>query len=227
MNHSIQCAIRLGSASTTLTNQQTTYQSIPYCGKPINGHGPYYINPTEKYVKKLVVSIPKPSVKGRNISMNQLYMSISTAKWHLEKNITCVGTMVTSRIGLPNELKVAGACEEFENILHWEKDDGDLSLCTYTKKFKSKGKKNVLELSTMPPLVGINGDDGKLKSAIIKLYDFTKGELILWIRRFPNTPASQYQTGGGKFLLYIGYHPMKNKESQKELQKEFTQSRLF
>ena len=48
-------------------------------------------------------------------------------------------------------------------------------MCTYTTKSKSKGKKNVLVLSTMRPLMGITRDDGKQKPAIIKFYDFTKG----------------------------------------------------
>ena len=97
--------------------------------------------------------------------------------------------MMTSRIGLPGELKVAGAGEEFESILYWEKDDGDLYLCTYTTKSKSKGKKNILVLSAMRPLLGITHNDGKFKPAIIKLYDFTNGD-------------------NDKFLLQIEYYPM-------------------
>ena len=113
--------------------------------------GPRYINSTEEYVKKLVKAMSKSSIKGRNISMDQLYTPISTAKWLLEKNITCVGTIMTSRIGLADELKVASAREGFESTLHWGKNDGDLSLCTYTTKSKSNRKKNVLVLSTMRP----------------------------------------------------------------------------
>ena len=132
-----------------------TYQSIPYCGKPVNGNGPYYLSSTEDYVKKLVESMPKPCVKGRNISTDCLYTSIPTAKWFLEQNITCVGTMVSNRIGLPDELKAPGDRNEFESTMHWEKKDGDISLCVYTSKSKSKGKKNVLVLLTMRPIMGI------------------------------------------------------------------------
>ena len=60
--------------------------------------------------------------------------------------------------------------------MHWEKTEVDLSFCTYTTKFKSKGKKNVLVLSTMRPSMGIMCDDGKQKPIIIKFYDFPKGE---------------------------------------------------
>ena len=39
----------------------------------------------------------------------------------------------------------------------------------------SKGKKNVLLLSTLGPILGVNKDDEKQKPALYKLYDFTKG----------------------------------------------------
>lgn len=81
---------------------------------------------------------------------------------------------MTSRIGLADDLKVASAREGFESTLHWGKDDGDLSLCTYATKSKSNRKKNVLVLSTMRPRLAVTRVDGKLKPAIIKLYDFTK-----------------------------------------------------
>ena len=31
-----------------------TYQAIPYCRKPVDGNGPYYLNATEDDVKHLV-----------------------------------------------------------------------------------------------------------------------------------------------------------------------------
>ena len=40
---------------------------------------------------------------------------------------------------------------------------------------KSKGKKNVLALTTLRPLLGVTKDDGKVKPIPLKLYDFTKG----------------------------------------------------
>ena len=119
--------------------------------------------------------MPRSSVKGRNISMDRLYTSISTANSLLKNEITVAGTLVTNRIGLPDDLKNAKQQGEFESTMHWEKTKGELSLCTYTIKSKSKGKKNVLVLSTMRPLMGITRDDGKLKPAIVKFYDLTKG----------------------------------------------------
>ena len=50
-----------------------TYQVIPYCGRPEDGTGPYYLSSTEDYVKSLANAMPRSSVKGRNISMDRLY----------------------------------------------------------------------------------------------------------------------------------------------------------
>ena len=145
-----------------------TYQVIPYCGRPEDGTGPYYLSSTEDYVKSLVNAMPRSSVKGRNISMDRLYTSISTANWFLKNEITIVNMLVTNWIGLPDDLKNAKQRSEFESTIHWEKTEGDLSLCKYTTKSKSKGKKKVLVLSTITPLMGITRDDGKQKPAIIK-----------------------------------------------------------
>ena len=38
----------------------------------------------------------------------------------------------------------------------------------------AKGKKNVMVISTVEPLLGVTKDEKK-KPAVIKLYDFTKG----------------------------------------------------
>ena len=48
-------------------------------------------------------------------------------------------------------------------------------LISYVVNTKSKGKKNVLALTTMRPLLGVTKDDDKVKPAIPKLYDYTKG----------------------------------------------------
>ena len=50
----------------------------------------------------------------------------------------------------------------------------DLALCSYHVKTKSKGKRNVLMLTTMRPMLGITRDGGK-KTALYKFYDFSKG----------------------------------------------------
>ena len=145
------------------------------CGKPVDGNGAYYFNATEDYVKHLVESMPASSMKGRNISMDRLYTSISTSNWLLARNITSVGTLVSNRVRLPDEVRDVKDRDELDSSMHWEQEKGNLALCAYTTKSKSKGKKNVLVLSTMQQLMGITRDDGKQKSVIIKFYDFTKG----------------------------------------------------
>ena len=107
--------------------------------------------------------------------MNRLYKSISTSNWLLKHNITSVGTLVSNRVGLPDKLKDASQRDELESTMHWEQEHGNLALCAYTTKSKSKGKKNVLLLSTMRPLFRVTCADRKRQPAIIKFYDFTKG----------------------------------------------------
>ena len=45
----------------------------------------------------------------------------------------------------------------------------------YVVNTKSSGKRNVLVLSTLYPILGVTKDDGKCKPAIIKAYEYTKG----------------------------------------------------
>ena len=48
-----------------------------------------------------------------------------------------------------------------------------MSISSYVAE-TSKGKKNVILLSTAPSILGITKDDGKSKLGIYKVYDFTK-----------------------------------------------------
>ena len=148
--------------------------------------------PSENYVKSLVDSMPAAFTKGCNISMDRLYTAISTSNWLLTKNITAVGTLVANRIGLPDEVKSPKEREEFSSTIHWEKENGNLALCSYTVKSKSKGKRNVLVMSTMRPLMGITQDDGKAKPAIIKFYDFTKGGTDIMDQRMAKYSTKSY-----------------------------------
>ena len=152
-----------------------TYKAVPYSGKPENGDGPYYIDNTEQYVKYLVNETEKDiSLHGRNISTDRLYTSIPLANWLLDRHITTVGTLNTNRIGIPDELKNTKDRNEFSVTCHLD-ESKKIYLTTYSVRTKSKGKKNVMVLSTMRPLQGVTIDDGKKKPAIIKFYDFTKG----------------------------------------------------
>ena len=89
------------------------------------------------------------SLKGRNISTDRLYTSIALANWLLENNITTAGTLNTTRNGVPDELKKAEERDKFSATCHFEVQNGNLCLNSYTVKTKSKDKKNVLLLTTM------------------------------------------------------------------------------
>ena len=126
-----------------------TYQSLPYAGKPAAGEGPYYLNKTEVYVKKLVEEAQaKLLIQGRNISMDRLYTSISLANWLYERDII-IGTLMTNRIGIPAEIKKTDNWPGLCTTIHWEAAEKNLVLHPYAVKTKSKGMKSVLLLSTM------------------------------------------------------------------------------
>ena len=119
-----------------------TYKSVPYAGKPTSENGPYYIEGTKSYVKYFVNETKRNvSLKGRNISTGRLHTSIALANCLLENNITTVGTLNTTRIGVPDELKKAEGRDEFSVTCHFEAQNGKLCLNSYTVKTKSKGEK--------------------------------------------------------------------------------------
>ena len=89
-------------------------KACPYAGKPEKGEAPYYIDSTENYVRYLVNQTENNvELRGRNISMDRLYTSISLANWLLGRKITCVGTLNHNRQGIPTELKNTSEREEF------------------------------------------------------------------------------------------------------------------
>ena len=93
------------------------------------------------------------TLKVRNISTDTLYTSISFGKWHLELNITTVGTLNSNSYGVPDELKTPVDREELSATCHFDAEKGDFYLNSYTVKTKSKEEINVLLLSTMPSML--------------------------------------------------------------------------
>ena len=152
-----------------------TYRTLVYAGKPQQLPSPYYVCGTDNYIKRLVTDLEQAvSLQGRNISMDRLYTSIPIAQWLLSMKMTCIGTIMSRRVGIPPELKTTANREELSSRMYWEKTSGDIVLSSYVVG-TSKGMKNILVLSTVEPLQGVTKDDGKKKPAIFKLYDFTKG----------------------------------------------------
>ena len=58
---------------------------------------------------------------------------------------------------------------------HYKEKEKHVCTTSYTVATKSKGKKNVVILSTMRPMDACTKDDDKFKPQIFKFYDFTKG----------------------------------------------------
>ena len=80
--------------------------------------------------------------------------------------------MQLNRKGIPDELKETKSRELLSSEIYWD-GNSPLSISLYVVK-TSKGKKNVIFLSTTPPILDITKDDGKSKLGICKVYDFTK-----------------------------------------------------
>ena len=153
-----------------------TFISSPYSGKPTVVRGQYYIQGTEAIVHYLIETLSANSrLAGRNFSFNQLYTSIPLAKWLLQKQITCIGTMKLNRKGIPDELKENKNRELLSSEIYWDGNSPLLISLILIFSKHLKGKQNVILLSTTPPILGITKDDGKSKLGIYKVHDFTKG----------------------------------------------------
>lgn len=94
---------------------------------------------------------------------------------------------MTNRKCIPSEFKDISQREINSYEYLWDKSSNEkISLHSYVVKTKSKGKKNVLVMSSMPPILGTTKDDGKEKPAIIKFYDFSKGGTDIIDQRMGN-----------------------------------------
>ena len=86
-----------------------------------------------------------------------------------------VGTIQSNQKGT-GDLKNMENREDQSTKVYWNEDDGRMSVTSFVVNTKSSGKRNVLFLSMMQPLLSVTKMMEKKKPAIIKLYDFTKGE---------------------------------------------------
>jgi hypothetical protein len=89
--------------------------------------------------------------------MDNYYTSIPLAKQLLDKGISLIGTLRANRKGIPPEIKSLQGRENFSTEMWWEKEYQHMVLTSYVVETKSKGKKNVLVLSTLPPHLGVTG----------------------------------------------------------------------
>ena len=154
-----------------------THSIIVAAGKPPDGTGPFYVNTVSGKVKKLVNNCErKVKLQGRNISTDRYYTGIEIAEWLLrEKKVTMLGTLQKNRVGLPPQVVSLDNRETHSYEVFWEAQKGVMELHSYAVINKSKGKKNVLLLSTNSPYKGITKGHPKNLPAAIQLYNFTKG----------------------------------------------------
>ena len=168
--------------STNASRYPFTFRTTPYVGKPRNYNVDqkkkckYYVSGTEKIVKTLITDLDKHTdFKGRNLSYDRLYASITLANWLLEHNITTVGTPKGNRKGVPKEVKKL--VEENKTLMNFlgrnRKVDSAFLRGEYEKLWSKK--RSYCMLSTLQPILGTAKGDVRLKPAIYKIYDFTKG----------------------------------------------------
>ena len=99
-------------------------------------------------------------LKGRNITMDRLYTSYELFRYLLNRNMTAVGTIREKKC-IPNEIKDTSNRSTPSYIFLYDETDEKLSLHSYVVSTKSKGKKNVLLLSSMPAIKGTTRDENK------------------------------------------------------------------
>uniref|UniRef100_A0A2P2I3U3 PiggyBac transposable element-derived protein 3 n=1 Tax=Hirondellea gigas TaxID=1518452 RepID=A0A2P2I3U3_9CRUS len=153
-----------------------TFRAVVYAGKPTGNSGLYYIPGILSIVKSLVTQLlVSVDLQGRNITMDSVYTSVELLEWLLAKNITAVGMIKTNKKGVHEAIKTTNGRECNSYKVFWEKEKGKMSIHSYVAKTKGTGMKNLLVLSTLPPILGTTKDDGKDKPALHKFYDFSKG----------------------------------------------------
>ena len=101
--------------------------------------------------------------------------------------------MQINRKGIPTEIKDVKEREPLSSDIYWRKD-GPLSLSSYVMK-TSTGKKNVLMLSTLEPLLGTTKDNSCHKLGLYKLYDFKRLVQILLTSIWDFTRQKNLESG--------------------------------
>ena len=91
----------------------------------------FYISGAENYIQYLVTKLSGyHKIRGQNITMDSLYISLSVANWFLKHDITMVGTMMLNRVGIHTEIKDVTNREVFSTEIYWE-EKGKRNLTRY------------------------------------------------------------------------------------------------
>ena len=100
------------------------FVSAPYCGRPVGERTEEYKPGTFEVTKHMVSKLESyTTLKGRNISFDRLYTSLSLMNYLLEKYIRTVGTLVSNRKGLPKKFVKTTGRKEFSYEILWNADD--------------------------------------------------------------------------------------------------------
>lgn len=151
-----------------------TYNTLPYAGKPHNiTPQSEYVTGTDNYTKYLVKGLERQvNIKGRNLSIDRYFTSVTIAEWLLNRGLTVVGTLRHDRRGIPEGIKkVTGRDDKSTKYFYCE---GIKSIMVSYAIKKKTGWKNVLVLSSMHKNVKITQDERR-KPDVISFYDHTKG----------------------------------------------------
>ena len=139
-------------------------------------HAEHYCQDLSELVLKILGKVGWRKLAGCNLTTDNYYTSIPLASKLLEMNMTFKGTIRHNWKGLDKQQTEVKNREEKSSVV-WLKDKGKIKLVCYVVNTKSKGKKNIILLNTLPDLatMGSNMEDDKKKPVAIKVYDFTKG----------------------------------------------------
>ena len=119
--------------------------------------------------------LEKQDLSGVTVTFDNLYTSVPLSKKLLARDMTCIGTLRSNRVGLPQEVKAIDGREAYSTQTWWECVEEYISLTSYVTKTAKKGLKNILVLSTVPPILGTERDTGRKTPGIIVRYNKTKG----------------------------------------------------
>ena len=88
--------------------------------------------------------------------------------------------------------------ENWNNLstnVYVEEDIDSISVTSYIVNTKSTGKRRVLLLSTMSPILGVTKDNDKEKPAWTELYNLTKGGTDIVDQRIQMAQSPSHQNG--------------------------------
>ena len=123
-------------------------------------------------VEHVVMRLMEPYHKtGQNVTTDNYFTSLKTAKNLLQHNITMVGTLLMNKKEIPAELHVETRHQPlYASRLLFTQDDGIMILYC-----KAKQKKDIFLFSSMHIAPVVNDHDAKNKPEAILYYNATKG----------------------------------------------------